>query len=466
MKISIITVFPEFYQEFINTSLIGRAVENKIIEFNFIKLSDVTSPGQRIDEPVCGPGSGMIIKPEIWQKAIELCIKNYGDGTKIFFSPQGVKLTQPILKKLANKIYFKKNNNKKLEQKETFQNIAEQKSEELCDCHLILICARYEGIDPRVEQYYADYVISIGDYVLMGGDLPAQVFIESFLRLIPGVVGRAESVEKESFESPFLDYPEYGLPVEWNGLQIPDIVRSGNHAQIEKWRKEQAAQNTVYKRFDWFTASNPEKSDINLAKKFIPNHYVALMHNNILVEEDKEGHSSITSLDIHDIARSASTYGIKNYFVVSELEDQQKILSTFLGFWGGQEGKEYNKNRSQAVDIIIPTINLDQVIFHIEKESNIKPIIIATSAKISKFENKLIDYYSQGMIFEKKRPVLFLFGTGKGLSDNILDRCDYILLPINGMTDYNHLSVRSAAAIILDRWLGLNPNYLQSCIEK
>ncbi|MFA5075357.1 MAG: RNA methyltransferase [Candidatus Babeliales bacterium] len=456
MKISIITVFPEFYQEFIKTSLIAKSVENKIIEFNFIRLSDMTLPGQRIDEPVCGPGSGMIIKPEIWQNAIETCINKYGDGVKIFFSPQGKKLTQPILRELTDKIYFKKKNNKNLCPIE-----ADLKSQEFCDLHLILICARYEGIDPRVEKYYADYVISIGDYVLMGGDLPAQVFIESFLRLIPGIVGRAESVEKESFESPFLDYPEYGLPAEWNGLKIPDIVRSGNHAQIEKWRKEQAAQNTIYKRFDWFASSNPEKADIDLAKKFIPNHYVALMHNNVLIEENKEGHSSITSLDIHDIARSATTYGIKNYFVVSELEDQQKILNTFLGFWSGEEGKEYNKSRSDAVNIIIPAITLEQVIFHIEKENSAKPIIIATSAKISKFENKLIDYFSQGIIFEQKRPVLFLFGTGKGLSDNILNQCDYILLPINGMTDYNHLSVRSAAAIIFDRWLGLNTRYLR-----
>ena len=105
----------------------------------------------------------------------------------------------------------------------------------------MLIASRYEGIDERVLDEYADEVISIGDYVLMGGDLPAQVTLESLARLWPGVVGKHESVEEESFSGPFLDYPEYTEPVEWQGYRVPDIVRSGNHGAIAQWRSDQAA---------------------------------------------------------------------------------------------------------------------------------------------------------------------------------------------------------------------------------
>ncbi|MBD3273091.1 tRNA (guanosine(37)-N1)-methyltransferase TrmD [Candidatus Dependentiae bacterium] len=442
MKISIITVFPDIYESFLKLSLIGRAIEKKIIDVKLIRFSDMCEPKVRIDNPACGPGAGMVIKPEVIQKAIQKSEREWGKGFKIFFSPQGERLEQPLLKKLAQK-FFLKESSQRVETKED---------------HIILVCARYEGIDQRVEDFYADLILSIGDYVVMGGDLPAQVFLESFLRLVPGVVGKFESVEKESFSGPFLDYPTYSLPKEWNGLKVPEILLSGNHAEIEKFRKKQAAKKTVLNRFDWFRSSNPKKEEIELAKEFIPNHYVALMHTQVLVQDNKEGNTSITSLDIHDIARSSATYGIKNYFVVSQLKDQQNILKSFMEFWLSDEGKEYNLSRFEAVKRIIPAFNFEDVFNKIKEKEGVEPIIITTSAKADNSKNirpKIIDYSCQKEIFKKKRPVLFLFGTGKGLSYSILEKSDYLLLPVNGMTNYNHLSVRSAVAIILDRWLGL-----------
>jgi tRNA (guanine37-N1)-methyltransferase len=443
MKISIITVFPELYDSFLKISLIGRAIEKGLLEFNLVKLSDLCSPKERIDEPVCGPGTGMIIKPEVIAKAIEICQNKWGQGFKIFFSPQGKRLDQNILKTLSKKIFSLK----------TTQKPEAEKADS--GDHIILICSRYEGIDERVQEFYADAVFSVGDYVVMGGDLPAQIFLEAFLRLIPGIVGKQESVEQESFSDAFLDYPEYGLPVEWQGLKIPEIVRSGNHAEIEKWRKEQAAQKTVLKRFDWFASSEPSLQDIQLAKKFIPNHYAALMHTQILVKEGLVGNNSITSLDIHDISRSSATYGIENYFVVTPLQDQQKVLNTFLDFWKSDTGKEYNSSRFEAVSRVVPALNFEDVIAKIKEKEGIAPLVICTSAREVEPE-KQIDFFSQGRIFGLKRPILLIFGTGHGLSEEILQKSDFVLNPIKGMTDYNHLSVRSAAAIIFDRWLGLN----------
>lgn len=443
MNISIITVFPQLYDSFLQTSLIKIAQEKGIVNFNIINVSDFCSPKERLDEPSCGPGAGMILKPDIVASAIDDCEKKWGKGFKIFFSPQGKKLDQPFLKKLSQKLF-----SYSLEQKESEQNKKSKK-------HIILICSRYEGMDERVENYYADEIISIGDYVLMGGDLPAQVFIEGILRLLPGIVGNEESVKNESFEGPFLDYPEYGLPKAWRGLQVPEVVLSGNHAAIKKYREEKAAKKTVLNRFDWFVNHAKEEKDLNLSKKFIPNHYVALMHTQILLKQGEEGDSSITSIDIHDIARSSATYGINNFFIVSRLEDQHCIMKRFLKFWKSDEGFKYNPVRFEAVSRIIPTHNLQEVIENITQKEGKAPLVVSTSAQKNS-TNTQIDFFSQEKLWKKEQPVLFIFGTAHGLSESVLKKCDYMLLPIEGMTNFNHLSVRSAVAVVLDRWLGLN----------
>ncbi|MFH1831899.1 MAG: RNA methyltransferase [bacterium] len=464
MKISIVTVFPELYTQFFTTSILGRAIEKNLIEFNLVRLSDFVKPKERIDEPTCGPGPGMIIKPDVLERALMACEEKWGTGYRIFFSPQGVTLNQNILKDLAQQIAP--------ERKLVFKQDCPQASEFAQDAsqgsgenkvsgqkqieHLVLVCSRYEGIDERVLQKHADLELSIGDYVLFGGDLPAQVLIEGLSRLISHVVGTQESVECESFSGAFLDHPQYGLPVEWHGKNIPEVVLSGNHAKIEQWRKQEACRKTVLNRFDWFRSSQPNKQDVQLATSIIPHHYVAVMHTQVLMKDGSVGQTSVASLDIHDIARSAKAYGFKNFFVVSPLVDQQEILKAFLSFWRSPEGIDYNKSRHDAVELVVLVKKLDEVLENIYKLEGKKPIIIATSAKQTE-RAAVIDYYSQAIVWKHERPVLFLFGTGWGLCDEVLVQCDYILTPVNGMTDYNHLSVRAAASIIFDRWLGLQP---------
>lgn len=443
MNISIITVFPEIHENFLRLSLIGRAIQNGSITINMVKLSDLCPPKERIDEPTVGPGSGMIIKPSLIEQAINHCQEQWGPGEKIFFSPQGTKLTQRVLKAMAAPYVCQEN--------QADQTVAQVPSK-----HLILVCSRYEGIDARVESEYADHVISIGDYVLMGGDIPAQVFLEGFLRLLPGIVGKWESVEKESFSGPFLDHPEYGLPVEWHGMKLPEIIQSGNHAAINQWRTDQACKKTILNRFDWFASSQPDEKEIQLALKHIPAHYVVLMHTQVKIKDGTIGNTSVTSIDLHDTARSCSTYGVKNFFMVSPLADQQSIMSIFLDFWQSDEGKHYNPSRHHAVSKVRATHSLDQVIEMITQQEGVAPLIIATSAK-SHGHAKTIDYGMQSKVWQLNRPILFLFGTGQGLEDALVEKSDFLLVPVQGMTTYNHLSVRSAIAIILDRWLGLHP---------
>lgn len=429
MKISILSVFPQLYKPFLETSLVARAQEQKLVQFNLADFFSFVMPKERIDAPTFGHGAGMLIKPEVVQKAIEAQEQTSGSAYKIFFSPHGKKLDQRLLQEIANQAIKKD--------------------------HLMLVPARYEGMDARVEEFYADEVISIGDFVLMGGDLPAMILLEGLMRLIPGVVGKTESVQQDSFSGPFVDYPEYTAPVVWQGKAVPEVLRSGNHAEIAKWRLFEAVERTVKGHFDWLRSYPVSHEQKKMAASAIPNHYVALMHNEIQLEGDRIGATSVTSLDIHDIARSAKTYGIKNYFIVTELLDQQKIVRKLLDFWQTGSGIEYNASRHEAVKQVELKDTFEAAIKAIEEKEGKRPIVIATSAR-AMGATKQITYHDQELIWTQNCPVLLIFGTGKGLSQKLLDKCDYLLVPVEGFPAYNHLSVRFAVAIILDRWLGLN----------
>jgi tRNA (guanine37-N1)-methyltransferase len=430
MNVSVLSVFPELYTAFMQTSLIKKAQENRIISVDLVSLFSFVEPKKRIDAPVCGPGSGMLLKPTIIEAAVDAQEQKHGKAYKIMFSPHGKTLDQREVVRLANRLSS-------------------------CE-HVMLLPARYEGMDARVESEYADEIISIGDYVLMGGDIPAMVFLEAVLRLIPGVVGKRESVEDDSFSGPFVDYPEYTEPLEWRGRVVPEIVKSGNHGAITHWRKEQALERTLKGHFDWLRSSMLSTEDKKQTLKAIPPHYVALMHGQVLVGKERmPGCTSVTSVDIHDIARSGRTYGIENYFIVTPLIDQQKIVNKFLSFWNHGQGERYNKNRYDAVRRVIVKEDLAAAVQVIEEKEGRKPLIISTSAQLMD-PTKTIRYYDQGLVWQHDRPVLILFGTGQGLDPSVIDMSDYVLGPVEGLADFNHLSVRSAAAIILDRWLGLN----------
>lgn len=436
MDISILSLFPELYTPFLSTSLIARAQQAGTVSFHVSNLFELVAPKERIDAPTFGPTAGMLLKPEVIEKAVTSSQQAHGPAFKIFFSPHGKKLDQPLLEKIAQRIK---------------------------ECgHLMLLPARYEGMDARVEEYYADEIISVGDFVLMGGDIPAMMLIEGLLRLLPGVVGREESVREDSFTGPFVDYPEYTSPVEWQGSRVPDIVRSGNHAAIQKWRMEQAIARTIKNHYAWLRTNKLSSEQKKQVLGQIPPHYVALMHTNVIVggPEPKEGETSVTSIDIHDISRACKTYGVKGYFVVTPLIDQQKIVKKLLDFWKTGVGISYNPSRHEAVKQTVIAESLDSVIHEIELMEGCKPVIIATSARPTGHQ-QLIGWQEQAKVWASNRPVLFLFGTGQGLSLETVARADYLLLPVHGLTTFNHLSVRSAVAIILDRWLGLAENKVE-----
>lgn len=429
MNISVLTLFPELYKPFFNASLMKRASEKGLISCHTENLLSYADPKKRIDDTTFGHNAGMLIKPDIIEQAVERVEEQRGKAYKIFLSPQGRKLNQTRLKQL-------------------YDTIQKQK-------HVMFVASRYEGIDARVEEHYADDVISIGDFVVMGGDIPAMLLMEGLLRFVPGVVGNEESVMLDSFSTAFVDHPEYTRPVVWKDKEVPEVLRSGNHAAIVQWRQEKAAEKTVKDHFQWFRSYESSIEDKRLARKYIPSHYVALLHGDMNLKEGRVGSTSVTSIDIHDIARSGATYDIKNFFVVTPLKDQQALVQTMIDFWlDDAVGGAYNEHRHYALKRVRLEFDLDGVIDQIEKKEGKKPIIIGTSAR-DKDMNNALTYFDQSKVWNHDRPVLFLFGTGSGMSDKLLDRCDYMLLPVKGLSSFNHLSVRSAAAIILDKWLGI-----------
>jgi tRNA (guanine37-N1)-methyltransferase len=430
MNISILTVFDALYDPFVHTSLVGRAQDKNIVHIDVQSFFAYVQSKKRIDAPTFGPGAGMLIRPEVVQSAVEDKEAQYGQAYKVFFSPRGRTIDQAVFQELADRL---------------------QQSQ-----HIMFIPARYEGMDERVEQEYADMILSAGDFVVMGGDLPTMLVIEGMLRLIPDVIGKEESVQRDSFNGPFVDFPAYTEPVEWKGHSVPDVVRSGNHGAIEQWRTAQAVNATVRNHFSWLRSRKLTKEQIGQAAQYIPPHYVALLHSDVLVGEERSpGVTSVTSLDIHDIARSSKTYGIDEFFIVTPLVDQQKIVQKLLDFWTKGIGFDYNQCRYNAIQSVRLTSSLDQVIQHIIQKEGKDPLIIATSAQ-SVSTLPVLTYSDQGTVWAHDRPVLFLLGTGQGLALTALNKCDYVLEPLYGFSSFNHLSVRSAAAIIFDRWLGIN----------
>lgn len=429
MNVSILTLFPELYKEFLQTSLIKRAAEKKLVSFDTHSLFNYVESKKRIDDTTFGHSSGMLIKPNVIEDAMNDIESKHGQAFKIILSPQGKKLDQHYAHKLWDKI---KNAD-----------------------HVALLASRYEGIDARVEKYYADEVVSVGDFVTMGGDVPAMLLMECLFRFMPGVVGKQESVDLDSFSGAFVDHPEYTKPVEWKGMTVPEVLRSGNHGAITQWRKEKAAEVTVKKHFGWLRSCRLTDEERVLSRKYIPSHYAALMHSDILLKGGRIGTTSVTSIDIHDIARSCATYGLKDFFIVTPLSDQQEMIQTFLNFWHEKKvGGEYNKDRHEALNRVVLQESLSKVVADIKQKEGKKPIIIGTSARLDD-AGSMLTYHQQDVVWQQDRPVLFLFGTGQGMSENLLKECDYMLQPVNGFTDFNHLSVRSAAAIIFDRWLGV-----------
>ena len=224
MRIDAISIFPEYFKA-LDISLLGKAREKEIIDLRLHDLRDFTHDKHKtVDDSPYGGGAGMLMKPEPWGEAFDEILPADGNVTIIFTSPAGEQFKQATAYELAK------------------------------EDHIVFACGRYEGIDQRVVDYAATKgrvrLISLGDYVLNGGEVAAIAIVEAIARLIPGVIGNAESLVEESHSDGLLEYPSYTKPAVWRDLEVPDVLLSGNHALIAKWRKDQQIERTKRVRPD------------------------------------------------------------------------------------------------------------------------------------------------------------------------------------------------------------------------
>ena len=219
MKIDVLTLFPAMFAGPLDESIIMRARKKGLLDLNIHQLRDWTHDRHKtVDDKPFGGGPGMLMKPEPLFEAVESLKR---EGTKvILLSPSGRKFSQPIARELA------------------------------AEKDLLLVTGHYEGFDERVREALADDELSIGDYVLTNGALPAMVVIDAVTRLLPGVLGDDASSTDESFSHGLLEYPQYTRPAEFRGMKVPEVLLNGNHAEIEKWRREQAKSRTKAQRPD------------------------------------------------------------------------------------------------------------------------------------------------------------------------------------------------------------------------
>lgn len=224
MRIDILTLFPEMCEAYYSESVIGRARGKGLIEINAVNIRDYTlDKHNRVDDTPYGGGMGMLMQAQpIYDCFNALCEKLGKRPHLIFMSPEGKTLTQQRAKELSE-----------------LDNIA-------------LLCGHYEGVDERVLEAIVDEEISIGDYVLTGGELPALVLTDCIARMVDGVLPNDEAKSKESHYDGLLEYPQYTKPAVWNGMSVPDVLLSGHHANIEKWREEQSLKRTKERRPDMY----------------------------------------------------------------------------------------------------------------------------------------------------------------------------------------------------------------------
>lgn len=422
MQFTIVTLFPEFFDSALSCGLMGKGCAAGLVSVDFRNPRHfATDRHNTVDDRPYGGGPGMVMMPEPLTRALRSVET---PGRILMMAPKGRPLTQSFARELAQ------------------------------EKNVTIICGRYEGFDARLESLFPIEPVSVGDYVLNGGETAALCVMEAAARLVPGFMGHDDSGEEESFSAGLLEYPHYTRPDVFEGLGVPDVLKSGDHGRVAAWRREQSLITTLHNRPDILHEAPLCSNDLEILKKerrrrVGKNLFCALVHYPVVNKEKKSVAVSLTNLDIHDIGRCSCTYGLGGYYITTPIEDQQRMLAELLHHWVSGPGTAANPDRGEALQIIRGVRLIEDAVKDISERTGQNPLLVATSARgagnmhVGDVRTLLAD-----------RPVLLLFGTAHGLAPQVLEQCDGILRPVRYLDGYNHLSVRTAAAIIIDRILG------------
>ena len=430
MRFEVITIFPELFESFLAKGLVAKAHANRTIEIVRTNPRDFTTNKHRsVDDAPYGGGSGMVMAPGPILEALE---SREGEGRlhRVLLTPQGQPFTQAIARRLAEKPA------------------------------IALVCGRYEGVDERVRTA-VDEQISLGDFVLTGGEVAAMAVIEAIARLLPGVLGNLESIHEESHAQGLLEYPQYTRPPEFRGEHAPEVLLSGDHAAVARWRRKEALRRTRRERPDLFASLALAASDRALLAELEAEReasrgapiYVGLVHYPVRDREGQIVTTAVTNLDVHDLSRSCRSYGLTGYFVITPIAAQRELVHKILEHWVEGSGKRRVPERSVALSLCEPIDSIEAARAAIEQRHGVPPRIVITAAKLPGGAPAERPSAVRAAMRAGERPWLLLFGTGHGLAPEIIDRAELALAPIRPGA-YNHLSVRAACAIMLDRLFG------------
>lgn len=416
--IAIVTAFPDLVRSYITTSVIGRAVESGKLDVSVVDIRDyaVNEYGQ-IDDYSFGSG-GMVMMLQPLEQALDAIADKSGRHV-VYPSPQGVALTQALAEDLHRVSRTKR---------------------------LVIVCGHYEGVDERFVERNVDLEVSMGDFVLTGGELPALAITDAVSRLERGVVGREQAVEEDSFFSGMLDHPHYTRPAVWDGAEVPKVLLGGDHSEIMSFRRSEAVKRTLSRRPDIIAGAGI----MPYIKKGV---YLMQLHYPVLDKNGNRSTTAITGMDLHDIARACRTYGVKKYIIVTPLAPQREMIKKIAAHWLTGYGAAFNPDRCEAMRTIKTFGTVERALEWVEEREKSVPFTIATTAKPCERGQHWTSLKRE--LLQIDAPPVFVFGTGSGLHGDIIDSSSAVMTPIYGGIDsYNHLSVRSAATVVLDRFFG------------
>ncbi len=442
MRFDVITLFPGMFAGPLTESILARAREAGRIEVHLHNLRD-WALGKHLaaDDTPFGGGDGMVMKPEPLAASIRAIKQMAPSSPVVLLTPQGKTFDQARAAEMA------------------------------ALPGLILVCGHYAGVDERVIEKFVDMEVSIGDYVLSGGETAAAVVLEAVSRLLPGVLGNELSPEEDSFPER-LEYPIYTRPAEFEGMAVPEVLLSGHHENIRRWRRKESLRRTRERRTDLFEKHPPDEEERKLLAemdeegeradesrerfrggRLTAEIYMALLHHPVLDKSGRVINTAVTNMDLHDMARLSRTYGLAGFHVVQPLELQRRLVRRLIGYWKEGPGGDYNLTRKDAFEKVSVAKSLDEAIGEIEEECGARPAVVGTSARPGEGRSG----YGEIAARMKKEggPWLVLFGTGWGIEPGYLrETADFVLEPLRAGSSYNHLSVRTAAAVIIDRLAG------------
>ncbi|NDV19692.1 tRNA (guanosine(37)-N1)-methyltransferase TrmD [Pseudodesulfovibrio sp. JC047] len=425
MNYHLVSIFPHYFESPLSNGLMKKAVENGLVNLDYVDVRLFAGGVHKsVDDRPFGGGPGMLLKLDSMVKALDSVESK---GRILMMSPRGKPLDQAMARELSQ------------------------------EEDITLICGRYEGIDERLLDLYPVEMVSVGDFVLNGGEAGAVCLVEAVSRLLPGFMGHEDSGDEESFSAGLLEYPHYTRPDTYDGLKVPDVLRSGDHGRIADWRRECSLSMTLNDRPDILPGATLTVEDIDFLReqsrtRLGRNLYIALCHYPVVNKFGEKVAVSVTNLDLHDMARVTRSYGLGGFYATTPIDDQKALANRLLDHWKDGAGSLANPDRAEAFSKVKVFDDIDAAVLDIEAQTGQCPRLAATSARLDRRKKA-----EPAMTYQELRswlansPVLLIFGTGHGLAEEVLSKTEGIVRPVRYLDDYNHLSVRSAVAIIVDR---------------